>query len=216
MNFKSVIFDLDGTITDSASGIINSVQYALKKMGIIEKNKDSLMAFVGPPLHESFQSYYNMSEKDSFIAVDYYREYYSERGIFENILYDGIVELLEDLFPIPLYIATSKPLFYAEKIIKHFDLSKFFTFIAGSNMDGTRTDKKDIIRFLLTEKRVSYPVMVGDRKHDIIGAQKNGLHSAGVLYGYGTEEELKEAEADFIISNVSSLSDFLMKNTSAT
>lgn len=217
MFFRSVIFDLDGTITDSAPGIINSVEYALQKMSVRYYNKDELYSFVGPPLHESFQKYCNCTEEESFTAVATFREYFSEKGMYENTLYPGMLQLLEDLFNknVPLYIATSKPEFYCRQILHNFNIASFFKDIAGSSMDGSGTEKTEVIAALLKRNDVSEAVMVGDRLHDIQGARSNGLYALGVVYGYGSVDELKNARADYICEDITSLHDFLVKNSGA-
>lgn len=197
---KNILFDLDGTLTDPFEGITNSVIYSLKKCGIDESDKQKLKCFIGPPLYKSFMVEYSLSRSDALKAVDYYREYYADKGIFENFLYDGINETLEFLSERGnfLYVATSKPKIFAEKILRHFDISKYFRFVAGATLDSRLVEKSDIIKFAIEENNidVSHAVMIGDRKHDILGAKQNKIKSIGVLYGYGTFEELSAAGAD--------------------
>lgn len=207
MNYKYVLFDLDGTITDSGVGIINSIVYALKKYGIEVEDKSQLNKFVGPPLGDSFEKYYGFSKEKAIEAVDYYREYYREKGLFENLVYDGFEDLVKTLKDNnkELVVATSKPEIFAKQILEHFNLSKYFTYIAGSTLDGTRAKKGDVIKYALESceiKDLSQVIMVGDREHDVIGAKQAGIKSIGVLYGYGNREELEEAGADFIAENV--------------
>lgn len=208
------MFDLDGTITDSGEGIANSVMHALNKFGIKVKVKSELNKFVGPPLGDSFQMYYGFSLEESKTAIIYYREYYTERGMFENVLYEGIEALLrkiKDNGGINI-LATSKPRVFAEKILEHFRLDKYFTSVIGSNLDGTMVKKYDIIKsaiesFNITDLRKA--VMVGDRHYDIEGAKKFGIKSIGVLYGYGDRKELEEAGADFIAGTVDEIWEIL-------
>ena len=212
MKYEVVLFDLDGTLTDPGAGITNSVAYALKKYGILTEDRTKLYKFIGPPLHESFEVFYGFSEEQAKEAVDYYREYYSDRGIFENVVYEGIKELLVQLKEAgkTLLVATSKPEMFARMILEHFGLTKYFDYIAGANMDGSRTRKDEVILYALMEGDVtdlSKAVMIGDREHDILGAKKVGVDSAGVLYGYGSLEELRAAGADYIVERVEDIAD---------
>lgn len=210
-----VFFDLDGTLTDSCEGIVNSVVYALKYFGINEENIEGLKKFIGPPLLESFEKYYGFSSEKSKQALNKYREYYADKGIFENSLYSGIENLLKKLKDEGFHVvlATSKPELYAEKILKHFDIFKYFDFLAGANFEETRVNKDDIIDFALKNLKVtdkSDVIMVGDREHDILGAKENNIKSIGVLYGFGTLNELKNSGADFIAKNVSDIFDIII------
>lgn len=205
-NYDVILFDLDGTLTDPGEGITNSVAHSLKKYGIDVKDKTSLYKFIGPPLHESYEVYYGFSREEALKAVDYYREYYRVKGIYENKVYDGIENMLETLYKSgkKIILATSKPEVFAKEILRHFGLSKYFTYVAGANLDGTMTDKAEVVEYALTEGGVndrSSAVMIGDRKHDIIGAKKNGIDSIGVLFGYGSRVELETAGADYIAEN---------------
>lgn len=211
---KNILFDLDGTITDSGVGITNSVAYALKKFDIPTENHSELQKFIGPPLTDSFQKFYQFSPEDSIKAVDYYREYYAEKGIYENHVFDGIQELLHQLKEKDknLIVATSKPEYYAKIIIKHFQLDTYFSLVAGSHMDGTRVKKTEIIQHIMQTLNILNPkdaVMIGDREFDIIGAQQNQMKSIGVLYGFGNRKELEQAGADYIVENVQGLRNIL-------
>ena len=202
----TVLFDLDGTLTDPDVGITNSVQYALKRYGISVNDRTELYKFIGPPLIESFRNFYGFSEEKAREAVSVYREYYAKKGIFENQVYEGIPELLQELKEAGcrLLVATSKPEFFAEKIIGHYGLEPYFAFIAGSTMEETRTRKSEVIRYTLKScglEADASTVMVGDREHDIIGAKEAGIASIGVLFGYGTREELERAGADAIAAS---------------
>lgn len=204
--YNYVLLDLDGTITDPKEGITKGIKYALDYYGIEVNDLDSLCKFIGPPLNYSFQEYYNFSEDKSREAVEKYREYYGSKGVYENILYDGMEEFLKELTGrgIQVMLATSKPQVYAEKILKYFHIDKYFSFIAGSNLDLSRNKKEEVIRYVIEENNLPLDeiVMVGDREYDIIGAKKNNIRSIGVLYGYGDIEELKNAGADYIASDL--------------
>ena len=201
--YKYILFDLDGTLTDPGLGITNSVMYALKKFGIYENDRTSLYRFIGPPLKESFADFCGFSPEQCELAVSYYREHFRDTGIFENSVYTGIPELLTQLKERgrTLIVATSKPEVFAVRILKHFGLYRHFAYTAGAAMDDSRSLKADVIRYALEQCGVtdkSEAVMIGDRKHDIIGAKENGIHSVGVLYGYGDIAELQAAGADCI------------------
>lgn len=202
--YQTYLFDLDGTITDSSLGITNSVIYALKKFGIREDDRRKLYKFIGPPLTVSFQEYYGFSEEKAREAVAYYREYYQEKGIFENKVYDGFEDMLKTLKSAAkrLIVATSKPEPYARKIMDHFGLSAYFDYVAGMELDGGRGTKAEVIRYALKvcgieDKRTV--LMVGDREHDVFGAKEAGIDCLGVMYGFGDREELEKAGADYIV-----------------
>lgn len=202
--YQYYLFDLDGTLTDSGKGITNSVKYALKKMGIEEQNMEILQKFIGPPLSETFPKYYGFSQEETKQAIVYYREYYRAGGMFENDVYEGIPELLEKLRNAGknLIVATSKPEEFSRQILEHFKLAQYFDYIAGASMDDTRVKKDQVIAYALTECRIEdkeRAVMIGDREHDIFGARKNGIASIGVLFGFGSREELENAGADYIV-----------------
>ena len=208
-----LLFDLDGTLTDPMVGITSSVQYALEKFGIHVRYLKELIPFIGPPLAESFQKFYGFSKEDAEKAIQYYREYYAPKGIFENEVYEGIPEMLAHLTEagFTLLVATSKPTVFARKVLKHFGMEDYFSFVGGSELDGSRTKKAEVISYILKtcgiEAKVA--IMIGDRRHDIEGGKACGLESVGVLYGYGTEQELTEAGADHIIRTVAELEDYL-------
>lgn len=201
MGYDYIFFDLDGTLTDSGEGIVNSVEYALKRFGI-EAERKELYKFVGPPLLYSFTEFCGFSESDAEKAVEYYREYFAEKGIFENRVYDGIEEVLIKLKENGrgLYVATSKPAEYTIRILDKFGLSEYFDYVSGSSMDGSDSSKEIIIRRAVEHSGADAHriLMVGDRRFDIEGAKKNKTASAGVLYGYGSRSELLEAGADYI------------------
>lgn len=203
MHINDVLFDLDGTLTDPGEGITNSVIFSLERFGITVSNRAELYKFIGPPLLYSYKEYYGFSESDAKLAIKYYREYFSEKGIFENRVYDGITDMLGKLRGnnIRLSVATSKPEPFALKILEHFGLTEYFSLVAGATMDETRSEKHEVIEYALRELNIEDKarcIMVGDRKHDILGAKKNGLKSVGVLYGYGSRGELETAGADML------------------
>lgn len=213
-NYSTVLFDLDGTLTDSSQGIINSIIYALKKYNINDYDMSLLKKFLGPPLHESFERFFSFDKEKSLQAVKLYREYFSLKGLLENEVYGGITELIQSLKENgkSLIVATSKPQPFTDKIMEHFDLAKYFDFIAGSNMDTTRSKKAEVIEYALSEcniKDKSKVIMIGDRAEDMIGAQSVGIDSIGVEYGYGTSDELKNAGATYIVKSVEELKNLL-------
>lgn len=213
--YKYVLFDLDGTITDPKIGITKSVAYALKHFGIEIEDLGSLCKFIGPPLRNSFVEYYGFSQDDAEIAIQKYREYFGVTGLYENTIYNGMEELLKNLNNegIMLIVATSKPTVYAVKILEHFDLLKYFSFVAGSELNGDRSIKAEVINYALVENHIediSRAIMIGDREHDIIGAKKVGISSIGVLYGYGSRKELEKAGADLIAEAVEDISNILI------
>lgn len=214
MDYRYILFDLDGTVTDPGIGITNSVMHALRKFGITEDDRTKLYKFIGPPLAESFRDFYKFSKEDALLGIKYYREYFSERGIFENMVYEGMEELLSALVDqgMELIIATSKPEAFARQILEHFRLDRYFAFIAGATMDEKRVKKAEVIAYALESRGIrdrSRVLMIGDREHDVIGAHKTGVDVMGVLYGYGSREELEEAGADYIAENVGDIKKFL-------
>lgn len=205
--YTTVLFDLDGTLTDPGIGITNSVMYALRKFGIDVADRGELYRFIGPPLYYSFTTFYGFSHDDAEAAVRYYREYFSDKGIFENKVYDGVPEMLGAIKNSgkKLVLATSKPEVYAKRILEHFSLDGYFDFVGGATMDGSRNSKSDVISYVLDSVGVtdkSACIMIGDREHDILGAKANGIDSVGVLYGYGTRDELTEAGTTYIAKTV--------------
>ena len=201
--YNTVLFDLDGTLTDPGVGITNSVMYALQKFGITVTDRRELYCFIGPPLTDSFQKYYGFTEEESITALKLYREYFSVTGLYENEIYSGTVKMLETLKTAgkKLVLATSKPEKYAVQILRHFGIDKYFDFVAGATMDETRNKKADVIAWAIERCKINdldETVMVGDRHQDINGAAQNGIDSIGVLYGYGDTDELSGAGATYI------------------
>ncbi len=213
-SFDVILFDLDGTLTDPGEGITNSVAYALNKYGIVNTDRTELYPFIGPPLYASFMKYYGFSEEEAIKAVDYYREYYTDKGIFENRLYDGIADCLKRLTEAgkKLLVATSKPEIFAKKILAHFDIEQYFTIVVGATLDGHLIEKSDIISYAFKNSGLSKDnaMMVGDRSFDILGAKEQGVTSAGVLWGYGDREELETSGADIIFERVEDIEKILL------
>jgi len=217
MSWDVVLFDLDGTLTDSGLGVGNGVLYALAQMGFPKPSDDELKKYLGPPLWTSFSDYAGMNESQIIEAVRLYREYYNETGAFENSVYSGIPELLARLVSDGkrLAVATSKVDYAAVNILQHFKMDHFFDVIAGSDETGElRGTKSLVIEHALVELRMcdgTSVVMIGDREHDILGAKEHGIPGIGVLYGYGDRPELESAGAVEIVSDVSELATALLR-----
>ena len=218
MTKRDILFDLDGTITDSSEGITKSVQHALKKLGIEENDQAMLRRFIGPPLDESFEKFYGFDKEKALKAVDYYRERYSDKGIYENVLFDGIADMLEGLKSDGniIALATCKPEIYVPIILEYFNVDKYFDVAVGSELEGgERRHKNQVIDEVfvrlaaagladtgsLSETK-SQSIMIGDRKDDILGAKASGIDSMGVRYGFAEEQELEIAGADYIVETV--------------
>ena len=213
--YKYILFDLDGTITDSALGITNSVKYALNKLNAPIPPYETLCKFIGPPLLDGFRDICGFDAEKAQEAVKLYREYYETTGLYENAVYDGIHELLRALKEKgkTVILATSKPEKFARLILEHFNLTQYFDYAAGATIDETRNKKDAVIAYALKECNItdkSLAVMVGDRHHDIFGAKQNGIASIGVLYGFGSHEELTAAGADYIAENIDELYKILL------
>ena len=210
---KYLLFDLDGTLTDPSIGITNSVMYALRKFGIEETDRTKLYSFIGPPLYDSFRAVYGMSHDDANLAVAYYREYFAPTGLYENTVYDGVCDMLDSLKESgkSLVLATSKPESFANEILRHFDLLKYFERVYGATMDEKRNKKDDIIAYAIGDMGIDADdaVMIGDRCYDVDGGKKHGLMTVGVLYGFGDERELTDARADRIAANIKELKKIL-------
>ncbi|BDE94770.1 HAD hydrolase-like protein [Raoultibacter timonensis] len=214
MKYEYVLLDLDGTLTDPEEGITKSIRYALASFGIEECDRSKLRSFIGPPLKSSFQDFYGMSDENADLAIARYRERFADKGLYENTVYPGVEKLLASLKEagISVALATSKPTVYALRILEHFDLDGYFDFALGSELDGTRTAKADVVAGVVAHfaetDRAKF-VMVGDRSHDMVGARSNGIDSIGVLYGYGSREELVESKATYIAESIDGLSRLL-------
>ncbi len=213
--FDLVIFDLDGTLTDSRVGITKSISHTLAKMGIDPPPLNELEHFIGPPLLDSFKNHYKFSQNDAEKAIKIFREYYSKNGLYENTLFDGISLLLSSLkgSGIKLAVATSKPQIFAEKILDHFKLSQYFQVVVGASLDNTFSHKNVIIMETIKkfpEISKEKAVMVGDRKFDIEGAKENKIFSIGVKYGFADTGEIEAASPDFISESVEGLFKILL------
>ena len=214
-NYEYILMDLDGTITDPLEGITRSVQHALASFGIQVEDPHTLSHFIGPPLVDAFMEYYGFSREQGVKAAEKYRERFSVVGLYENEVYPGMEDFLKKMTSAgkKLLVATSKPQVFAEKILDHFHLAQYFTFIGGSNLDGTRAHKDEVIAYVLAENhitRLDQVVMVGDRKYDLAGAQKLGLDCIGVLYGYGSRQEMETAGATALAENLEELTGLLL------
>ncbi|WP_332646576.1 HAD family hydrolase [Lysinibacillus sp. 54212] len=214
--YKVILFDLDGTLSDPKIGITKSVQYALGKLGINEPDLDKLEPFIGPPLQVSFREFYQFDETLTNEAIMYYRERFKVKGMFENKIYEGIPQLLASLKArgYRLGVATSKATVFADEIVKYFDIEGYFDIVAGSFLDGTRTAKGEVIAYATEHFPQVSPqqfIMIGDRKYDMIGAHENGIACIGVTFGYGSYEELQEAKATKIVNSVSELEQLFIR-----
>lgn len=212
---KILLFDLDGTLTDPKEGIMNSIHYALKRKGIVEKHPEELSTFIGPPLHLSFQNRYALETAEAFEMLRIFREYFAEKGIFENTIYPGIPELLKSLKKQNkiISLATAKPTHFAKQVIEHFRISQFVDHISGANLDGSRTDKKEIVAYakeLTGNSSNENYLMIGDREYDIMGAHFNNIKACWVSYGYGIESIVEKEKPEYVCNTVSELSDLLI------
>ena len=219
--FQYCLFDLDGTLTDPREGITRSAQYALKKAGIEEPDHQKLAFFIGPPLRDTFMEVYGMTREQAEKAVADYRERFAPIGIFENQIFDGIEKLLCELKKqgTKLAVASSKPAVFVEQILEHFEIKQYFTVVVGSELDGTRDAKEEVVEEALRqlgilenplEERKKLCAMVGDRKFDIQGAKAYGLTGVGVRFGFAEEGELEAEGADYIADTVEELKTYLM------
>ena len=216
---KYIVFDLDGTVTESAPGIINSVVHAINRLGLKMPAPGELVKFVGPPLSESFVKYCDLEPRRTGEAIECFREYFAEKGLFENKVYPGIGELTEKLHRSgkTVILATSKPLLFAERILTHFGIRDNFDGVFGNTMTEKYTGKAELLKEIfaktgIREEDLPECVMIGDRSNDIDGAKGAGIKSVGVLYGYGDREELEAAGADVIVETVADLAAYLLEN----
>lgn len=219
--FKNILFDLDGTLTDSAEGITKCVQYALAAQGIDEPDLSKLEVFVGPPLRASFQNYYGLTKEQAEASLWKYRERYEKLGIWENKLYPGIKELLRDLHKAGyrLGIATGKPEPHAIKIAEHFGIAPYLDMVAGTALDGSFDDKKIVMANALarwgiySSEAKAETVLIGDRDQDAISAHVNGVKCIGIRYGFAKPNELEEAGADIILDTVEDVYRYFLKSS---
>lgn len=212
---KYIFMDLDGTITNPKIGITKSIQYSLASVGIKEDNLDNLTRHIGPPLIDTFRAYYGFDENKTKLAVMKFKERFEDIGWCENEVYEGMEDMLKafQLAGKTLIVATSKPEYMAKKILDHFNLSQYFTDICGSERDGSRSKKHEVIQYAIDKNAIKNKediIMVGDRSYDILGAKRVGIQSIGVLYGFGCLTEFEDANADFIVQTVSELHDVVL------
>lgn len=208
--YQNILFDLDGTLTEPKVGITKSVAYALEYYGIHVEDLDTLCPFIGPPLKESFMKYYGFDDEKAEEAVEKYREYFRPHGVYENEIYEGVREMIESLYQQgkTLVLASSKPTVFVEIILDYFQIRSYFKCVVGSELDGRRVNKDEVVECALAEAGIEekeQTVMIGDRMHDMMGAKKNGLDAIGVLYGHGSYEELESSGADRIVQSVEEL-----------
>lgn len=214
--YENLLWDLDGTLTDPAVGITTAAQMALRRCGIEVDNRRGLYKFIGPPLMDSFRDFYGFTDAEAARACGYFREYYNVTGLFENVMYEGMDLLLDRLAAAgyKLYVATSKPEPIARRVLEHFDLARRFLFIGADTTDHRRPTKAAVIEYVLERCGIAAmrerTVMIGDRKHDVIGARAAGIDSIGVLYGYGSEKEMRECGATTTVRDVPSLCRLLL------
>ena len=213
---KVLLFDLDGTLTESGEGIIRSVQYALDKFGIVENDMEKLRRFVGPPLVDSFMKHYGFTHEDALKAVDIYRERFGKVGIFENALYPGADQMLAKLKEAGymLAVASSKPEHYVQQILEYFKIAEFFDEVVGATMDEKRTSKtevlEEVLRRLELHEQKEEILMVGDTELDIRGAKDHGIECVAVTYGYGDLEKMKAEKPLKIVDSVEELEKYLI------
>ncbi len=209
MKNNYILYDLDGTLTDPRVGITKSIEYALAHFGIDVENLNELTKFIGPPLRDTFREYYSFSDSDVKVAVNKFQEYFAEQGLYENIIYDGIAEMLRAQYEDgrKIVLATSKPQVFAHKALEQFEIDKYFELIVGSELSGERSDKAEVIKYAVDTLAINPhdAIMIGDRKYDVIGSRAHGIDSIGVLYGYSSKGELREAGANYIVETVEEL-----------
>ena len=214
MKYSTLIFDLDGTLTDPKEGITRCVQYALAKMGVDEPDPDQLIPYIGPPLAYGFRTFHGIGDDRIPDAIAAYRERFATVGMMENKPYEGIADLLSTLKErgCRIVLATSKLETYAVQILEHFHMAPYFHFVAGSLLDGSRAEKGAVIAHVLQTLRLppSGALMIGDTKFDVIGAQENGLDSVAVSYGYGDWSETLAAKPTYTCDSVAVLKRLLL------
>ena len=212
---KYILFDLDGTLTDPKVGITKSVQYSLEFFGIKEDNLDNLEKFIGPSLMDSYKEFYDFTEEEGHKAIEKYRERFETIGLYENEIYEGMKDMLDQLTKqgLLLAVASSKPTIFVERICEYFKIDQYFHHMIGSFLDGTRVKKEEVVEEAISQFGQVSPmeiIMVGDRRFDMEGAQAKGIRSIGVTFGYGGQEELQQAGADFIVDSVLDLQTLIL------
>ncbi len=217
--YNYILFDLDGTLTDPKVGITECVRYSLPFVGIDPPDADSLLGFIGPPLVDSYVKYFDMSKEQALFALEKYRERFSTVGMYENSLYDGVEEMLSSLFSAgrTLAVASLKPEPFVKKILAHFGIEKYFSVIKGSDFEGKKHTKFQIIAEALdglsvTKEQLGEVLMIGDRENDILGAREAGIHSVGVRFGYASPGELEAAGATHILSAPEEITQIVLEN----
>ena len=215
MRYKSIMFDLDGTVTDSGKAITSSVAYALAQFGITNQPIEKLQTFIGPSLFDSFTREYNMSAADCDKAVSYYRSIYEKERMYDVDIYEGIPELLQNLNQnnYMVLLITSKPLKFAKMILEKIRLASFFDHMVGPDLSDHSSDKKLLIEKAITDYKLNKQecIMIGDTRFDICGASDAGIDSIGVTYGYGTPDEMKEAGATFMVNSVTEIANIILE-----
>nr|WP_122012006.1 HAD hydrolase-like protein [Maliibacterium massiliense] len=215
--YKTLLFDLDGTLTDSGSGIMNAARYAFKMMGYAEPDVADLEEMRGPPLRDSMRKLFHMDEQASAATIAHYRRYYKEKGMYECSVYPGIFRMLEQLRDAGarLYLATSKGHNTAVEVVKHFGLYPYFHAVVGSNLQGDKVEQKgDVIRRVLATCQTPGPIaMVGDRRFDINGGRENHLDTVAVRYGYAAKGELEDCNPTYLVASVQDLARLLLNET---
>ncbi len=211
-----ILFDLDGTLTESAPGIINSLKYALERLGVTDYDRTILDKFIGPPLAVSFEKFFGFKGEKCNNAIKIYREYFSEKGLFENSVYAGVEDMLARLKSagLKLAVATSKPEVFARRILDKFGLSGYFEVICGIPLDNEKMTKAQVIDRAVAELNAADKqavLMVGDRDYDVAGAHQNGIECMGVTYGYGSRSELESAGAEYIAASAEEAAELMLK-----
>ncbi len=218
-DFEFILFDLDGTLTDSGPGILNCLEYALEDQRIPIPERDQMRTYLGPPLVDTFRDVFGMNNQQIAQAIDKYRERYHDIGLFENSVYEGVPELLAELQAagIRMATATSKPEYSATRILQHFELDQYFEFIGAAALDGTRDSKSLVIKHTLENTNTSPTshnmIMIGDRRHDVHGAREHGIDTIGVLWGYGDAIELEDAGVTDLATNTENLKNLLLDSS---
>ena len=216
---QNILIDLDGTLTDPKVGITTSARYGLEKVGHPISEDTNIDWIIGPPLKASLAKILNVDADDTLAeqALMAYRERFAVTGLYENHVFEGVAETLAELKRrgYRLFLATAKPTVYAKQILEHFDLAQYFTEIYGSELNGDRTNKGELIQYILEQQGIQADqcIMVGDREHDIFGARHNGIESIAVKYGYGSEIELQQAQPKYTIENFSHLLNYLKRQS---
>ena len=214
--FTHILFDLDGTLTNPRLGIGNSLKYALRQMQMDGYSDEILEKFVGPPLQDNFKNLFGMNERNTNLAVEHFRTYFGEKGLFENEPYQGITELLEELHLSGkrVYVVTSKLEKYAKMIMRHFEFDRYLDNLQGAEATWKHSGKGQLIEQLMVRNRIpasSSVVMVGDTHYDLIGAQENEISSIAVGYGFGTAETLSNCHPDYLVGSVDELAELLLR-----